>query len=80
MKIIERIFPRRYVLSTADSHGSNAAAEGADEFVHNRWHHAYIRCEIHRCDTAETRTTDQVLDTVSGLVNVAVLFERKGHD
>ena len=80
VQIIEPIFPRRYVLSTADSHGSNAAAEGADQFVHNGWRHAYIRCEIHRCDTAEARTTDLVPETVSGLVNVAVLFERKGHD
>ena len=80
VQIIERIFPRRYMLSTADSHGSNAGAEGADQFAHNGWRHAYIRCEIHRCDTAEARTTDLVPETVSGLVNLAFFVERKGHD
>ena len=56
---------------------ATAAAEGADEFVHIGWHHAYLRCEIHRCDTAETRTTDLVPDTVTSMVNLAVLFQQK---
>ena len=80
MQIVERNFPRRYVLSTADSHPSNMASERADQFIHKGWQHTYIQCEIHRCDTCETRTTELVPETVSGLVNLGVFFGRKGHD
>ena len=74
--LVERCFPHRYVLSTADSFSSNACAEHVDEVVHEGWKHAYMRCEMHRVDTAESRTTSLIPRAVSGLVNLGCLFSK----
>jgi hypothetical protein len=72
--IIEQAFPRRMILSCADSHASNLAAERADLADDQGWHHVLCRCFIHRVDTAEKRSTDLILAIVSGLVNLGVFF------
>ena len=78
--LVERCFPHRYVLSTADSFSSNACAEHVDEVVHEGWKHAYMRCEMHRVDTAESRTTSLIPRAVSGLVNLGCLFSKHKGD
>ena len=78
--LVERCFPHRYVLSTADSFSSNVGAEHVDEVVHEGWKHTYIRCEMHRVDTAESRTTSLIPRAVSGLVNLGCFFDKHKGD
>ena len=67
-------FPRRAVLSTADSHQSNVGAEHRDAGEHAGWTHLFFRCSIHRVDTCEKRTLDLTARVVSGVVNLGLYF------
>ena len=53
--VIEQAFPRRLVISCADSHASNIASERGDDAEDIGWHHLQCRCFIHRVDTAEKK-------------------------
>jgi len=70
--LLRRIFPYRSVVSLADSHRSNIAAERVDAHEHAGWTHVALRCRIHRLDTCEKRVVDLCRSTISGMVNLGL--------
>lgn len=76
--LVESLFPRRSLWSTADLHASNGRVERAMAQSQSSWQCGHIRCEIHRASTCELKAQEVCAETVSGVLNLTLAFRAPG--
>jgi len=77
-ELVESMFPRRSLWSTADLHASNGRVERAMAQLQSSWQCGHIRCEIHRASSCELKVQDVCAETVSGVLNLTLAFRAPG--
>ena len=73
-RLAEAVFPRTAVVTNADLHLSNEAAERMLRRERPRWPSARWRCSFHRLNTAEKRSLARDAVTESAVLNMSLVL------